>query len=294
MKRWLVIQSNRDIGPYGSDNSEFLRECWSLKYAIEQSGDVADVWGLRHKNFENLPKFNDYDYIFVDEQYEFNWIPWQQIKDSSAYAMHRWTDINCHKMYHDHADCFELILSPSKLIIPELQEMYPNKKIVWFPSCMDGRYFKPMNLEKIHDAIWLGSNSRKYTAQLEQEIGLKRGMAAGWTYIETLASTKVFVNSRGLGYGDIPYKNFECIGVGTCVACDYDESYEELGFIDDVNCYFFNDYEECKAKVLYALSSGNWKRIGEEGLLLAPLHTFESRIVRLKKILDGKIVGINF
>jgi hypothetical protein len=294
-KKWIIIQSNRKIGPYGTDDCEFLRECWSLKYAIEQNGDIADVWGLRHDNFSILPTFNDYDYIFVEEQWEFGWVPWQQIKESSAYRIHRWTDINVHPHdYFRHADCFDMILSPSKLVIPELQSRFLESRIVWFPSCMDDRYFKPLNLERVHDVIWLGSHTRKYTAQLEQEIGLRRGMKAGWEYIKELASTKVFLNSREWGRGDIPYKNFEAIGVGTCVVCDYDESYEELGFRNDINCYFFKSYEECKDKILYALSHKRWNRIGQAGLKLAPLHSFTSRILRLKNILDGRIEGINF
>ncbi len=292
-KKFLIIQANRDIGPYGPENSEFLRECFSLQYAAQQNGYDADIWGLRHQNFDNKPNFNDYDYIFVEEQYEFDWIPFDEIGASSACKMQLCGDIHQHQHFYKWSNYFDIICFPVKTIIPEMKLKFPGKKLIWWPSAMDGRYYTLKSLPRTYDCIWLGTPSRKHTKELEQEIGLVRDMRAGWNYINSLASSKVALNSRGGGF-DINYKTFEITGVGTCAVCDYDDMYIELGYKNDVNCYFFSDYEECKDKILYALKQDRWKRVGDAGYKESRNHTYEARFSRLKKILNDEISGENY
>lgn len=292
MKKWLVIQSNKKIGPYGDKDCEFLRECFSLQYAIQQNGDIADIWGLRHDGYENKPDFNSYDYIYMEEQYEFDWIPWDEIGKSNAVKMQLCGDIHIHKTYYEWAHLFDIIMHPYKEALEDGQRLFPTKKNIWFPSAMDGRYYTKKDLPRTFNAIWLGTKTRKYVEQLMVDVGLVVGLRAGWDYINTLASSKVALNSRG--YKDINYKNFEITGVGTCLVGDYDDSLVELGFIDGVNCYMFHNYDECVYKIREALSNDNWIRIGEKGYKLSREHTYENRIKRLKEILDGKKEGVDY
>jgi len=292
-KKFLIVQANRDIGPYGPESSEFLRECFSLQYAAIKNGYEADIWGLRHSNFTNKPNFNEYDYIFVEEQYEFDWIPFEEIGLSSACKMQLCGDIHQHSAFYEWSHLFDIILWPIKTIIPEKKTWLPDKKHIWWPSAMDGRYYTSRNLPRIYECVWLGSSTRKHTNELKQEIGLLSDMRAGWNYIDTLASSKVALNSRGGGF-DINYKTFEISGVGTCAVCDYDDMYVELGYKDGVNCYFFNNYEECKDKILFALKEDNWQSIGLEGYKESRNHTYEARFTRLKRILNDEITGEHF
>ena len=292
-KTWLIIQANLTFGPYGDTNCEFLRECYSLQNAIQRNGNIADIWGLRHKNYLNKPNFNNYDYIFMEEQYEFDWIPWEDIGNSKAIKLQLCGDIHVHKSYYNWTNLFDIILHPYKEALYEGKKLFPNKKHIWFPSAADDRYYFIKNdVKKIYDIIWMGSPTRKYVQELKKDVGLIQMLKSGQEYINTLHSTKIMLNSRS--EKDINYKMFEGSLVGICCITDYDELYEELGFIDDINCYFYRDYEECLYKIKKALSNNNWKRIGISGSELAKNHSYYERIKRLKRILNNEIEGINY
>lgn len=295
-EKWLVIQSNLIYGPYGNTNCEFLRECYSLQNALERNGYEADIWGLRHKNYQEKPNFNDYDYIFMEEQYEFNWIPWEEIGNSRATKLILCADIHVHQEYYNFIPYFDIIMFPYKESLFEAQVKYPDKKCIWFPSAADDRYyFWKGNTDarfKKYDVIWLGSPTRKYVEELKKDVGLVQMLKSGEEYIETIASTKVMLNTRSKK--DINYKVFEGSMLGICCVTDYDELYEELGYIDDVNCYFYKDYDECLYKIKKALTNLNWLRVGGEVLYHGKKQSYFERIKRLKRILNNEIEGINY
>lgn len=291
-EKWLIIQANVTYGPYGNDNCEFLRECFSIKYALEQNGYEADIWGLRHSNYNEKPDFNKYDYIFMEEQYEFDWIPWGEVASSKATKLQLVGDIHVHQTYLQWTHLFDIICHPIKARIENFQKQFPDKKHIWYPSAMDGRYYFKRDIEKKYNVVWLGSKTRKYVLDLNREIGLHYMLRAGQSYIDTLASSKVALNSRGAD--DLNYKNYEITGVGTAVVCDYDSAYEELGYKHDVNCLFFRNYNECRDAIQYALSDNNWVRLGEEGYKESRNHTYEKRFERVKRILNNEIEGIDY
>lgn len=290
--KWLVIQSNKQYGPYGDEDCEFLRECFSIQYALQQNGYDADIWGLRHENFNSTPNFNKYDYIFMEEQYEFDWIPWNEIANSKATKLQLVGDIHVHRTYLQWTDLFDIICHPIKDRINGFINQFPTKKHIWYPSAMDGRYYYKRDLPKKYNVVWMGSKTRKYVQDLKKDIGLIQMLRAGQSYIDTLASSKVALNSRSAD--DLNYKNYEINGVGTAVICDYDSAYEELGYKHNINCLFFKNYEECLENIRYALSDNNWVRLGEEGYKESRNHTYEKRFERVKKILEGKIEGIDY
>lgn len=291
-KKWLIIQSDLEYGPYGTDNSQFLRECYSIKYALEQNGYEADIWGYRHSNFNNKPNFNDYDYLFMEEQYEFDWIPWNEIGNSSAVKLQLMGDIHVHKSYLQWTHLFDIICHPIKSMIPDFQKQFPTKKHIWYPSAMDGRYYYKRDLMKIYNIIWMGSKTRKYVKQLMDDVGLIQMLRAGQAYIDTLARTKVALNTRSAN--DLNYKNHEIVGVGTCLVTNYDPAFEEMGYKNNVNCLFYKNYNECVDMINYALSDDNWIRLGEEGYKISRDQTYESRFTRVKKILNGELEGVDY
>lgn len=292
MKRWLIIQADREIGPYGPQKSQFLRECYSLKYAVEANGHYADIWGLRHKNYNNKPNFNDYDFIFLEEQYEFDWIPWDDIANSSAITLQLAGEVHVHQQFDKWSNMFDVILHPFKKVLYEKIHIYPDKKHIWYPSAMDGRYYINYNLPKQYNIIWMGNSTRAYIQDLIKDVGLVVKLEGGWDYIRTLASSKVSLNRRE--NIDINYKAFEAIGVGTALITDYDDQYVELGFKDGVNCFMYKDYKECVDKIKFMLEEDRWIDIGKAGYEISREHTYEARIKRLINILDGKQEGINY
>lgn len=296
MSKWLLVHSAMEYGPYGKTPQGFLRECFTIKYALEQNGQEADYWGLRHNNYDNPPDFNSYDYILMLENYEFDWIPWNKIKESKAIKLQWWADIHVHKTYLQWVDLFDIILNPIKQLVLPYKEQFPNQKHIWFPSAMDGRYYNIANVKnkthKTYDVVWLGTCSRPYVQELKKEVGLYNKLRSGWDYINTIADSKVALNRRGSI--DLNYKNYEITGLGTCLVTDYDPAYEELGFIDDVNCYFYKNYDECLFKIRKALKDYNWLRLGAEGYTLSRRHTWEKRIERLLKIIQNNDDGYNF
>jgi spore maturation protein CgeB len=228
----------------------------------------------------------------MEEQYEFNWIPFEEIGNSKAIKLQLLGDIHVHKTFYKWSNLFDILLHPYIEALNEGKKLFPNKKHIWYPSAMDGRYYYFKNLPKIYEVVWLGSHTRKYVQQLKQDVGLVQMLKGGKEYINTLASAKISLNSRG--EKDINYKVFEAIGVGTCSVTDYDPLYEELGFIDGVNCYFYKNYNECVEKIKLALTNNNWYHIGANGYNISRNHTYEARIKRLKNILDKNLEGIKF
>lgn len=277
--KWLVVQSNLEYGPYGPENCEFLRECYSLKYALEQNGQEADIWGVRHKDLSPDIDFDSYDYILFAEQYEFEWVPLGDIRRSKAKKLIWVADIHVHKTYYTLIPMFDYILHPIRALIPEISKMFPEQKHIWFPSSFDSRYYFQRNLPKIYDVIWMGSHTRKYIKELQRDVGLIQMLKGGQGYIDALAQAKVVVNSRGSI--DVSYKNFETIGVGSCLVTYYDEALVALGFVDGINCYMYKNYDEFVFKIRQALEDYNWSIVGGNGYYLSKTNDYISRIKQL-------------
>jgi len=277
--KWLVVQSNLEYGPYGSENCEFLRECYSLKYALEQNGQEADIWGFRHKDFTHDIDFNKYDYIFLEEQYEFDWIPFERIGKSSAVKIQLVGDIHVHQTFLKWSHLFDVLLHPIRHWIPRFEQMFPTKKHIWYPSAFDNRYYFHRNLPKIYDVIWMGSPTRRYIKELQRDVGLIQMLKGGQGYIDALAQAKVVVNSRSSE--DVSYKNYETIGVGSCLVTYYDSMLIDLGFVDGINCYMYKNYDEFVFKIRQALEDYNWSIVGGNGYYLSKTNDYISRIKQL-------------
>ena len=289
--KWLIVQANKKFGPYGEDNCEFLRECFSIKYALEQNGQTADIWGKDHNSFTLDINFDYYDYIFMEEQYDFDWIPFDKIGKSKAIKLQLMADIHVHETYLQWTPLFDIILHPIKQLIPKFVKMFPDKQHIWYPSSMDSRYYNTdySSYDKKYNAIWMGSPTRKYVQELKRDIGLVQMLRAGQEYINTIAQAKVALNTRGSI--DLNYKNYEITGLGTCLVTDYDDAFVELGFEDGVNCYFYKDYNECLYKIKLALSDDNYKRIGHNGFEFSKTQNYTERFKRLIRIMEENVLS---
>jgi len=134
-------------------------------------------------------------------------------------------------------------------------------------------------MPKIYDVVWMGSPTRQYIKELQRDIGLVQMLKGGQNYIDTLAQSKVVVNSRSAN--DVSYKNFETIGVGSCLVTYYDDALIDLGFIDGINCYMYKNYDEFVFKIRQALENSEWVRIGDNGYELSKTNNYICRIKQL-------------
>jgi len=284
----LIIQSDGEHkGQDSYCRNDYLRECWALRHAFQQNGirDVT-VWGLRHNNFHQKPKFNEYDYVFVLEQYEAKWLP--DLSKITKPKKIQWIiDLHCQKpdWYKRISKDCDVILHSTKSLIEGYKKDLPSKQHVWFPNGVDDRYFDANKLTpKNRDGfIFVGSDisCRREWIDYSKTLGMKYMFKTGEDMIMAINSAKVHFNKSVSC--DVNYRNFETIGLGTCLLTNYLPEMDLLGFKDGVKCLMYKNKEEIKEKLEYALENNRYHSIGMGGFVLSSAHTYRQRIENLIK-----------
>lgn len=290
--KWLVIQSDGyHKGQDGWTPNWYMRECYSIKYALEKNGETCDIWGKGHNNFSNRPNFEEYDVIFCIENYDFTWIPrLSHVKCLKIY----WTiDLHCQDLgvYSNATRDFNVVLHSTRRLIPLLERISPDKKHVYFPNGYDDRYFKKYSIPKTRDFVFVGSKiqcRKDFIERLENECGMNYFFATGRDMIEVISSAKIHFN-QSISC-DVNYRNFETIGLGTCLLTNRLEELEHLGFKDGANCLMYDSYEEAVIKFRKSISDGSWTDISNAGLSLSERHTYTQRIKEM--IASLKLHGV--
>lgn len=278
----LIIQE------YGRnpENQQF-RECLSLQRALNKLSVVdADVWGLGHANFPSQPDFNSYDIIVNLENYdEIGWVP-----DLSLYThpyKMLWS-IDAHVKGMDgytgtfHKGQYDIILQATK--------DYVDKNSVWFPNCYDEHLVFPNRKLKTTDFGFCGSllDRKGILDNLTGRYGLQQDIfVLGNKMVDAVNSYWIHFNSN-IG-NDINYRSFETIGCGTVLLTSYNSQYEELGFIDEVNCLMYGEEQELYDKIEeYSGKYTQLKSIIARGYNLAKRHTYEKRASQLIGIYERR------
>lgn len=281
--KWLIIQSDGEHkGQDSYTRNDYLRECYAIKYALELNKCDVDIWGKRHSNFNSDINFNKYDYILCIENYELDWLPdLSSIKCPKLYWI---IDLHCQdiNVYKKHINCYDLILHSTKSLINKLQYVIPNKKHIWFPNGVDDRFFIKSNLPKIYDFLFVGNKNieRKHLVErLEKEENLCYKFATGIDMINYISQAKIHFN-KSISC-DINYRNFETIGLGTCLLTNDISELRDLGFEDKENCLMYSTYEEIIEKYKYGLKDNNYERIGNQAAIFAKEHSYSKRIKEL-------------
>lgn len=256
--------------------NHYLRECHALAFAFQELGITPTIWGLRHANFYNLPKFDSFDIIFTLENYEMSWLPptaWfgNALKVAWIIDLHV-EPIDRYLAYQS----YDIILHSTKSLIPKAMGFIPNAKHLWFPNCVDKRYFDLLySTEKTIPVLFVGKK-RPMIEDLVKDVGLEYHFATGLDMIKLISSAKIHFNSN-IGV-DINYRTFETIGLGTCLVTNNSKELRELNFVDGVNCITYNCYEDAVYKIKWLLDTGAWYEIGRAGNNLSKKHTYTERI----------------
>jgi hypothetical protein len=286
--KWLVIQSDgQHKGQDGWEPNWMMRECYAIKAALTLFGDRADVWGLRHDNYDQTPDFHNYDGIFTCENYELGWLP----RVNGLYrALRIFWIIDAHWQplgaYAEAIKGYDIILHSTRGFIEPYQKLYPGPKHVYFPNGVDDRFFDQTlypNRPHGKPLIFIGGKAAPRAAAIDHMVA-NAGMeysygVTGLKYVEAVLDAKIQFN-KGLN-GDINYRNWETIGLGTCLLTEYDPEMEALGFQHDVNCLFYRTLDEAVDLVKLYTSSGEWERVARGGYLLSKQHTYTQRVETL-------------
>lgn len=285
--KWLVIQS--DGQHKGQDDWEpnwMMRECYAIQHALIAFGDRADVWGLRHEHYAQTPDFHGYDGIFTCENYEFGWLP----RVNGLYrALRVFWIIDAHwqplDAYAEAIKGYDIILHSTRGFVQPYQQLYPDHRHIYFPNGVDDRFFDAERYTGQHrkPLIFIGGKAAPRAAAINRmvaEAGLEYGYGiTGMKYVEAVLDAKIQFN-KGLN-GDINYRNWETVGLGTCLLTEYDPEMEALGFRHDVNCLFYRSVDEAVELAKLYTTNGEWKRIADEGYRFSRQHTYTARVKHL-------------
>jgi len=264
-----------------------FRECYAIRYALQQLGHRSDVWGLRHANFEQVPDLGAYDAVFVVENYEFSWLP-----DLSAAKKVFFWMIDAHVEPVDRYNAVlcqsHVVLHSSRHYMPVYEQAFPAQRHIYFPNGVDSRFFNvdqyPVTL-RTKPLIFIGGRgiSREHELfQMEHEAGLKYGIGiTGEDYVKALLAAKMQFNKPS--NRDINYRTWETTGMGCCLLTEYDPELEALGFYHGSNCLFYHTIDEAVKLAKKYLENGEWAHVAAGGCELAKFHSYTARMHALLK-----------
>lgn len=286
--KWLIIQSDgMHKGQDAWSPNWFLRECYSFKDALERNGHAADVWGLRHDNFNQTPDFNSYDVVLIAENYEMKWLPDLSLIDKPL-LIHWIIDLHWQKweVYTEISKHCDVVLHATKSLIHDYSERIGSAKHLWFPNAIDDRYFKlDAPAERNIDMLFIGGNAAtrlEALKQMQREAGLQYFYGVtGHDYIARVKSAKIQFN-KNLN-GDLNYRTFETIALGTCLLTENDPCLADLGFVHGRNCLIYGSIDQAVDLAKSAIETGQWEVVGAKGLQLSKEHTYTKRVEQLLK-----------
>jgi spore maturation protein CgeB len=266
---FLLIQEN---GRHAANRN--FRECFSLQRSLKALKQNCDVWGLGHSNYEQYPDFSNYDVIVNLENYdEDGWVP-----DLS--------EVSC-KKYLWSIDAHVRGLAPykkefrrgnyTKILQSTLQLV--DEDSVWFPNAYDDTLIKPLDVDKVYDVGFCGNvNNREFLlSELSTNFNLKKDIfVIGDEMVRAINSYKVHFNCN-IGI-DINYRSFETIGCKTALVTNYNQAYEELGFVHGTNCMMYNTVSELRDSINTLLEDNTLlQKVTCGGYELAKQHTYLKR-----------------
>jgi len=238
--KFLIIQEN---GRH--EISKHLRECNSMQRALLHIGQECDVWGLGHDNFNTTPDYESYDVIINLENYDTGWVPTlDKVKTPLKFL---WVIDSHVRGYEYYNDVFEKGKYTYTL---QSTKNFLDTNSVWFPNCYDDDYIIPNDITKQHLVGFCGNyvNRKPLFDYVGGYIPLKLDIdVRGINMVNAINSYKIQFN-KNISV-DINYRNFETMGCKTVLLTDYNSQYDELGFKENENVFFYRSVAEAVNKI---------------------------------------------
>jgi len=281
----IIIQEN---GRHEENRS--FRECFSLQRAFLHHGVSADVWGLGHDNYENVPVWDDYDLIINLENYDTTgWVP----NLSNAKAVKYLWAIDAHvkgvRSYISTAldGGYDLILQATR----DYVQFFRNS--VWFPNCYDDSLIYPMSQTPRHEVGFCGNinNRGRLIEIMKNKFDFKLDeFIIGPSMVAAINSYKIHWNAN-IGI-DVNYRNFETMGCNVALLTSYNESYDALGMVDGKTCFVYDTVEGMVAKAQKILENEDLRlEVASNGhTIVKQYHTYKNRAQYILELFDEHYV----
>ncbi len=258
-----------------------------MQRALQFHGVECDVWGLGHSNFNQTPNYEKYDVIINLENYDTGWMP--DLCNVKKPFKFLWS-IDCHVRGYDY---YKNVFDRGKYnFILQATKSFCDKNSLWFPNCYDDDYITPLEVKKEYLVGFCGNyvNRKPYFDFISTKIPFKLDIdVRGSNMIRAINSYKIHFNKNIAN--DINYRSFETLGCKTALLTDYNEQYEELGFKNNKNTFFYKDVYEAIDILNYLKDNENViNDVAEEGFLFVKQkHTFKNRAKHLLRFIKTKI-----
>jgi spore maturation protein CgeB len=280
--KFLIIQEN---GRH--EISKHLRECNSMQRALLNNNVECDVWGLGHDNYTTIPDYNSYDVIINLENYDTGWMP--SLSHITKPLKFLWAIDSHVRGYDYYKDVFR---EGMYNYILQATKDYLDKDSLWFPNCYDDEFIKPTKVEKQYFVGFCGNfvNRKPYFDYISSRVPLRLDIdVRGIDMINAINSYHIQFNKNIAN--DINYRSFETMGCCTALLTNYNPQYDELGFKDNENVFYYRSVEEA-IEILEHLKNNKEKikQVAKCSYEFASTkHTFNKRASSLLKFINTKL-----
>ena len=276
--RVLIVQEN---GRH--DKNRNFRECFSMQRSFQKCGHDADVWGMGHSNYEEGVDYSDYDLLINLENYSHtagNWLPsFAEVKCPKflwAIDAHYNGEAMYEREFHDGR--YNIMLHSTKDFVTRPYH-------VWFPNCFDDTLIYPMeSVVKEYEFGFCGNyvteDRKNVLEELEKKYSLKLDI---WKIGEDMVRA---INSYECSFNynmdwkktsALNYRNFETIGCKTLLLTSSSSEYEELGFVDGLNCFIYDSKDDLFDRIDY-IRKYDVSDVVDSGYDLSKDHTYDKRV----------------
>jgi hypothetical protein len=280
--KFLIIQEN---GRH--EISKHLRECNSMQRALLNNNVECDVWGLGHDNYNIVPDYNRYDVIINLENYDTGWMP--SLSHVTKPLKFLWAIDSHVRGYEYYKDVFK---EGKYNHILQATKDYLDKDSLWFPNCYDDEFIKPCDIEKQYLVGFCGNfvNRKPYFDYIGSHIPFKLDIdVRGIDMVNAINSYQIQFNKNIAN--DINYRSFETMGCCTALLTNYNSQYDELGFKENENVFYYRSIEEA-IEILKHLKTNKSKidQVAKNGYeFVSTKHTFTKRANSLLKFINTKL-----
>lgn len=281
MKLLIIQEAGRH------DKNKNFRESLNLSRALNKLGQETKVWGIGYPEFVN--KFSELekwcDVIMIVENYNFDWIPFSEIRDSKKLKIFWSIDSHCVLNLHQNI-CKDLkiniLLNSTKTYLKDFEQI--SDKTIWFPNSYPDDLIFPLNLDKTINVGFCGS----YRPEIEilNRFNIKKDIfVIGEDMVKSINSYKIHFN-KNISI-DINYRTFETLGCQTFLLTNKSPDLEELFNIGNELVVYDNN-DDLFEKVEYYLKNekerNDIEKMGFERV--KKNHTYLSRSNELIEIIN--------